>query len=103
MFWHCDSIHAVEPVHEGTSDSIVFYIPSVPMCDLNVKYIKAQKEAFLEGVPPPDFPGGIGESKHLGRGEETGLKGNTARAALGFERFQGEEDVVRRANAILGF
>jgi Protein of unknown function (DUF1479) len=79
------------------------YIPSVPMCDMNVDYIKVQKEAFVKGTPPPDFPGGIGESKHVGRGEEQSLKGNAARAAFGFEKFQGESEVVKRANAILGF
>lgn len=103
VFWQGDAIHAVESVHRGTNDAIVMYIPSVPMCDMNVDYIKAQKEAFLRGVPPPDFPSGIGESKHIGRGEETSLSGNISRSAFGFEKFQGDGDVVRRANAILGF
>jgi hypothetical protein len=39
----------------------------------------------------------------VGRGEEQLLKGNAARAAFGFEKFQGESEVVKRANAILGF
>ena len=73
------------------------------MCDMNVDYIKAQKEAFLKGIPPPDFPGGVGESRHVGKGEEASLNGVTARSAFGLEKFQGEGDVVRRANAILGF
>jgi hypothetical protein len=103
VFWHGDAIHAVESVHRGKNQAIVMYIPSVPMCDMNVDYIKAQKEAFLKGVPPPDFPGGIGESKHVGMGQEGSLKGVTARSAFGFEKFQGEGDVVRRANAIMGF
>jgi hypothetical protein len=103
VFWQGDAIHAVEPAHRGTNEAIVMYIPSVPMCDMNVDYIKAQKEAFLQGVPPPDFPGGVRESKHVGRGKENSLSGNIARSAFGFEKFQGEGDVVRRANAILGF
>ena len=103
VFWQGDSIHAVEFVHRGTNEAIVIYIPSVPMCDMNVDYIKAQKEAFLKGIPPPDFPGGVGESRHVGKGEEASLNGVTARSAFGLEKFQGEGDVVRRANAILGF
>ena len=103
IFWQGDSIHAVELVHRGKQKAIVMYIPSVPLCDMNVDYIKAQKEAFLKGVPPPDFPGGIGESKHVGRGEEGMIKGSDGRAAFGFEKFPGEGDAVRRANAILGF
>jgi hypothetical protein len=103
VFWEGDSIHAVEAEHRGTNEAIVMYIPSVPMCDMNVDYIKAQRDAYLVGVPPPDFPGGVGESKHVGKGEVTALKGNAARAAFGFEKFQGEGDVVKRANAILGF
>jgi Protein of unknown function (DUF1479) len=103
VFWQGDAIHAVESVHEGKNQAIVMYIPSVPLCDMNVDYIRAQREAFLEGIPPPDFPGGIGESKHVGKGQGCEIKGNTARAAFGLERFQGEEDIIKRANTILGF
>jgi len=78
------------------------YIPSVPLCDMNVDYIKVQKEAFLEGVPPPDFPGGLGESKHVGKGQESSLTEGLARSAFGFAKFEGNGGAVRRANAILG-
>ena len=103
VFWQGDAIHAVESVHRGKNEAIVMYIPSVPLCDMNVDYIKAQKEALLKGSPPPDFPSGIGESKHIGRGDEMLLKSNEVRSAFGLEKFPGESDVVRRANAILGF
>lgn len=103
VFWQGDSIHAVELVHQGKDDSIVMYIPSVPLCDMNVDYIKDQKEAFLEGIPPPDFPGGVGESAHIGKGEESMLSGTAGRAAMGFEQFEGNSQVFQRANAILGF
>src|SRR5579859_1868595 len=103
VFWQGDSIHAVEAKHEGQNEAIVMYIPSVPLCDMNVDYIKVQKEAFLKGIPPPDFPGGVGESNHVGRGEESALNGYVGRAGFGFEKFQGDGEVVKRANAILGF
>ncbi|KAK7032751.1 DUF1479-domain-containing protein [Favolaschia claudopus] len=49
VFWHCDVIHSVEPEHTGNEDSAVMYIP-------NAQYVQHQKESFLKGVPPPDFP-----------------------------------------------
>lgn len=70
VFWHCDTIHAVDPVHEGKTDSSVFYIPSSPLCNANIEYCLYQREAFLKGLVAPDFPGfpsEIGEQKHVGR------------------------------------
>jgi predicted 2-oxoglutarate/Fe(II)-dependent dioxygenase YbiX len=32
VFWHCDTIHTVVPVHRSQSDSSVFYIPAAPLC-----------------------------------------------------------------------
>jgi len=103
VFWQGDAIHAVESVHRGKNEAIVMYIPSVPMCDMNVDYIKDQREAFLKGVPPPDFPGGVGERNHIGKGLEKSLSGETARSAFGFAKFQGTGNIVERANAILGY
>ena len=57
VFWHCDLVHAVDPVHIGENDSSVFYIPSVPLCGINVEYAFLQREAFLNGLAGPDFPG----------------------------------------------
>ncbi|RDW72988.1 DUF1479-domain-containing protein [Coleophoma cylindrospora] len=67
--WHCDTIHAVDKIHNGTSDSSVLYIPACPMTEANARYLVRQRDAFLEGTPAPDFPGGVGESKHVGRPE----------------------------------
>lgn len=70
VYWHCDMIHSVDPVHQGKWDSSVFYIPSAPLCDINLKYARTQREAFLKGLSGPDFPGfpfGIAETKHKGR------------------------------------
>ncbi|KAF3902359.1 hypothetical protein AA313_de0208805 [Arthrobotrys entomopaga] len=87
LLWHCDTIHAVDPVHNGTEDASVFYIPVVPKCPLNERYIQKQKETFLVGYPPPDFPGGNGEQYHEGRpGAEIIEKvgGQAAMTAMGF-------------------
>ncbi|CAF2815217.1 unnamed protein product [Rotaria sp. Silwood2] len=110
VFWHCDTIHAVDSVHRGQLDSSVFYIPAAPLCEVNVKYLAQQRSAFLQGLPPPDFPGGEGESRHVGRAtpeEVTKLGGGRA---MGLELFSiksdmtsGEKEMISRANAILNF
>lgn len=69
VFWHCDVAHMVEAEHKGTSDSSVLYVPVVPLTSHNAKYLRTQAAAFLNGTPPVDFPGGVGESKHVGRGK----------------------------------
>ncbi|KAJ7352284.1 hypothetical protein DFH08DRAFT_858448 [Mycena albidolilacea] len=56
VFWHCDVVHSVEQEHTGAEDSAVMYIPAVPLTPANARYVEAQKEHFLKGVPPPDFP-----------------------------------------------
>lgn len=113
VFWHCDTIHAVDSVHEGDHDSSVFYIPSAPLCDINVKYAAIQREAFLKGLAGPDFPGfpyGIGESEHVGRAtpedvEEVG--GVEALKEFGLAPFStdglksGEAAIVEEANNLL--
>ncbi|KAL5597265.1 hypothetical protein FOBRF1_011058 [Fusarium oxysporum] len=102
--WHCDTIHSVDKVHAGTSDSSVLYIPICPITAQNAEYMVRQRDAFLRGTPGPDFPGGAGESGHVGRGTEKMLDG-AARRAMGLSalRTEGENDVVAEANRILGF
>ena len=65
--WHCDTIHAVDHIHAGSSESSVLYIPACPLTKLNAEFLARQRKAFLEGTPGPDFPGGEGESRHVGR------------------------------------
>ncbi|KAJ5819761.1 hypothetical protein N7474_005352 [Penicillium riverlandense] len=112
--WHCDSIHAVDKVHNGTGDSSVMYIPACPVTEANVEYVKRQRSDFIEGVPPPDFPGGIGESKHVGRANLKDLQSYTndqGMRAFGFGEWNAEEEnlnfgqrrVLKKANEILGF
>ncbi|KAL1961076.1 hypothetical protein VTO42DRAFT_4964 [Malbranchea cinnamomea] len=112
--WHCDTIHAVDKVHQGKGDSSVLYIPACPLTETNVKYVQRQKEAFIQGTPGPDFPGGKGESEHIGRANEAYLREVAdvdALRAFGFEAWDAEDPtlnsghikLLRKANQILGF
>ncbi|KYK54869.1 DUF1479 domain protein [Drechmeria coniospora] len=111
--WHCDTIHSVDKRHAGASDSSVMYIPVCPVTDINAAYLARQRAAFRDGTPGPDFPGGEGEARHVGRPTEDVLRrwaGSGGRQAFGLESLAvrgqalaGERSVVERANAILGF
>jgi hypothetical protein len=131
--WHCDSklhttvlrvnhtltfsyllaIHSVDKKHQGTSDSSVLYIPVCPVTSINAEYLARQREAFRNGTPGPDFPGGEGEARHAGRPTEEMLRGWTTAEgmrAMGLEKLvadsaalPGQKQVIARANSILGF
>jgi hypothetical protein len=112
--WHCDTIHAVDSVHAGTSDSSVMYIPACPTTKMNVEYARQQREHFLQGIPPTDFPGGVGESRHVGRPDVDAVMalagGQEALRSFGFAPFdvtaakeRGEVDVLKYANEVMGF
>ncbi|KAK6073823.1 hypothetical protein SCUP515_06745 [Seiridium cupressi] len=111
--WHCDTIHAVDKTHKGASDSSVLYIPVCPLTELNAKYAAKQRQAFLDGTPGPDFPGGLGESQHMQRPSLLDLQRvsdiNGLRST-GFEKLvaadsdtAGSKGVTRAANTSLGF
>ncbi|KAK8861552.1 hypothetical protein IAR55_002374 [Kwoniella newhampshirensis] len=109
-WWHCDVIHAVEPTHQGSGPAAVLYIPAVPLTPQNADYVRDQRETFLKGTPAPDFPGGVGESQFVGKSEEGDVKSKEGRQAMGLEAFDlgedladGEREVRKRANEILGF
>lgn len=57
VYWHCDTIHWVHAEHRGKGNSSVFYIPALPLCDINLQYAWVQRETFLKGLVAPDFPG----------------------------------------------
>lgn len=108
------AIHAVDAVHQGKSDSSVLYIPVCPTTETNAEYLARQRDTFLGGYPGPDFPGGKGESEHIGRPTVDYLSKNLPREALeamGLERLSmrdeeessGAKMAVQNANAILGF
>ncbi|SPC66996.1 related to DUF1479 domain protein [Ustilago sp. UG-2017b] len=87
VLWHCDAVHSVEKKHGGVGDSSVLYIPAIPTTKVNWEYVMEQKKCFDEGRPPPDFPGGSGESGFKGRGTEEMVNGGLARTSMGLERF----------------
>lgn len=85
------------------------YIGAAPLTAANAEYLAQQRATFLSGVPPPDYPGGKGESGFTGRATDGDLKTPEARRGMGFERFvvaenatEGEQIVIRAANDILG-
>ncbi|KZF19567.1 DUF1479-domain-containing protein [Xylona heveae TC161] len=114
VVWHCDTIHAVDKVHNGKLDSSVMYIPACPLTESNAEYLSRQRDNFLRGTPAPDFPGGKGESEHTGRPSVDELKKYADAAGLrafGFKEFDvaepglavGQKKMLHRANGILGF
>jgi hypothetical protein len=134
VVWHCDGktlqksplkrrerwmltsiigIHAVDKVHQGLNDSSVLYIPACPLTERNAEYLSRQRDTFLQGTPGPDFPGGLGESEHIGRPTVDDLMNNAGKEALqalGLEAWSddqqlldGERTILRRANEVLGF
>ncbi|KAI1462935.1 DUF1479-domain-containing protein [Daldinia caldariorum] len=113
VIWHCDSIHAVDKVHKGKSDSSVLYIPVCPLTEMNARYLVRQRDAFLNGTPGPDFPGGRGEADHINRQTQLHLRSYATTdglRAFGFERLvadatdtSGAKAITSMANEILGF
>ena len=115
VVWHCDLVHAVDPVHRGKEDSSVLYIPACPLTESNAEYLVRQRDAFAEGLPGPDFPGSeVGEGEFVGRLEPDFVSRNFGVEGLrgmGLERWDaeakgvrgGERRMLERANEILGF
>ena len=105
--WHCDVIHAVDKFHAGTSDSSVLYIPACPLTEVNLRYMVRQRKAFLEGLPGPDFPGGLGESGFVGRTviddvkSAGGVEGLRAAGLESWDDKQGKDDFVKAMNKLL--
>jgi hypothetical protein len=112
--WHCDTIHAVDKTHRGTSDSSVLYIPVCPLTVDNATFLAHQRSTFLSGAPSPDFGGGEGESNHAGRptvDRVPSLMGAEGIRAMGLREWEstaselekGQSEVMDRANKELGF
>ncbi|KAH7347690.1 hypothetical protein B0T11DRAFT_232861 [Plectosphaerella cucumerina] len=109
--WHCDTIHSVDRVHAGKGDSSVMYIPSCPVTKASVDYVRQQRAHFEQGIPPVDFPGGVGESAHVGRPGVEELKavaGVEGLRGLGYAPFdvsaaksEGERAVLEYGNSVL--
>jgi len=104
------AIHAVDRVHQGTSDSSVLYIPVCPVTEQNAHFLVQQRTAFQEGTPGPDNSGGRGESDHVGRPTKDAIQSAEALRAMGMEALlvkpgssEGARAAIYRANSILGF
>lgn len=106
---YLDGIHAVESKHSGEGDSSVIYIGAAPLTRLNAHYIAHQRITFLEGFPPPDYPGGTGEAAFVARGGETALMTDAGKRGMGLAKYEvdenasdGEKLVIQQANEIFG-
>ncbi|KAL3260527.1 hypothetical protein ABHI18_004502 [Aspergillus niger] len=109
VFWSADTIHGTEMENTGDIDACVFYIPSVPLTPNNMQYVKQQREAFLKGVPPPDFPGGLGESQFSDRATIADIQSEAGKVAMGLSaiKLDGKDENSKKLgqemNAMLGF
>ena len=74
----------MEKQHTGSEDSVVMYIPAMPCTTMNAAYIQRQKESFLKGVAPPDFPANVGEASCVGVAKEEDIVDPLAKRAMGF-------------------
>ena len=112
--WHCDTIHAVDRTHAGSSDSSVMYIPACPLTEDNARYLARQRTHFLAGSPSPDFGGGDGEAGFVGRvglDEFERLVGAEGARGMGVAEWDsgeadlgtGERVVLDRANKVMGW
>ncbi|BCR91340.1 DUF1479 domain-containing protein [Aspergillus chevalieri] len=106
VFWSADTIHGTESDNTGDNDACVFYIPSVPLTPNNAQYVAQQRDAFLKGVPPPDFPGGLGESQFSDRAQVGDIQSEAGRMAMGLSpmKVNGKnEKLAHEVNKILGY
>ena len=59
------------------------YIPAVPYTAQNAAYVVKQKEHFIQGIPPPDFPKWAGEGHFKGRGVPADINNLGGQRAMG--------------------
>ncbi|CAH0051960.1 unnamed protein product [Clonostachys solani] len=106
VFWHPDIIHAVDPTLNSDKPATVLYIPSVPLKEYNLDYVKRQRDAFLDnGKTPPDFQAWFGQNEGVAKGwkpVQDFAQSNEARQSLGLEKLTGDFDIVKKANEVLG-
>ena len=67
VWWHPDTVHAVEDRHQGSDYSNVLYVAAVPDCGKNRAFLSQQRDAFLEGKSCPDFAPENYEQNYQGR------------------------------------
>ena len=61
----------------------VMYIPAVPTTPLNLAYIERQKEAFIQGLTPPDFSPHDPETHYVGIGKPEDVTSVIGKIAMG--------------------
>jgi hypothetical protein len=81
-------VHGVEETHSGPDASNVIYVVAAPMCKQNARYLVRQREAFRNGVRPPDFEMEGCEKEGRGRGSKRGKEQDAV-----FECVTGEGDL----------
>jgi hypothetical protein len=59
------------------------YIPAVPLTPQNQQYVARQKDHFLRGVPPPDFPVPTTGVNFVGIGKDEDIEEPIGRLAMG--------------------
>lgn len=69
IWWHPDAVHAVEKTNQSSEPSSVIYLGIAPECERNKNYLKAQRESFVSGCSPPDFPATDIEVSYIDRGQ----------------------------------
>lgn len=84
VWWHPDTIHAVEDKHNGEGYSNVLFIGAAPDCNKNRQFLTKQKTAFLNGESCPDFAPEHHEKSYVGRAQEGDLS-PLGRKQMGFD------------------
>ena len=62
----------------------VMYIPAVPYTPQNAAYVERQRESFIAGIPPPDFPRTQGEHTFVGVAKPEDIESPVGKKAMGF-------------------
>ncbi len=61
------------------------YIPAVPLTPMNKAYIERQRESFVQGVRPPDYPDTTKDEKDfVGTGRAEDITNLLGKQAMGF-------------------
>ncbi|MEZ8083754.1 hypothetical protein A1OS_09375 [Enterovibrio norvegicus] len=84
VWWHPDTIHAVEDKHNGDGYSNVLFIGAAPDCEKNRAFLAKQRPTFLNGDSCPDFAAENHERNYEGRATEADLS-PLGRQQMGFE------------------
>ncbi|KAI8369749.1 hypothetical protein BD560DRAFT_397722 [Blakeslea trispora] len=102
VFWHCDQVYSFEPENQSREDTCILYVSSVPVCPVNSKYIKLQRDAFLAGLTPPDFPGNHCEEKAKGRARPKDLN-EQAKQSMGLAKLPESPDASESQKEAIDF